>query len=345
MKKVICLIVASVLFLTGCGGSKSKETETPATEPAATIESVTEPTTEPTTVSTEPKTFFEEQGFVFWEGLNVHETLDDAGNPDGGIFAEGNILNSSECKITIKTGNREETTYRLADTKAEITIEDYSLIEFDEVCKEKSLATKNIPNPSDSLYKAFAKEDSGITKETWLEQFRDYKIVHCKNNRLIRVANEVRAAKYNMNIGQNRWRCEYNTIYWNMSVMNCMDGTVYEPKVDIYPGEVNTFLLAGKPGKEIMAAVADIDSVWQDSGVASDLRIVENFFIMVPVDFNDLSFIIPVADKERSLEDYERDVTVYSEEIIENAWKEGTCSEYMNRYENWKYYFLSPNHC
>ena len=57
MKKKLCLLLALVLLLTGCGNAASETTETTAAPTTVATEPTVEETTEPTTVPTEPKVY------------------------------------------------------------------------------------------------------------------------------------------------------------------------------------------------------------------------------------------------------------------------------------------------
>lgn len=334
MKKRICLLMTVVMLLTGCGGSAPAETEAPVTEPMVT--------TEPTTVPTEPKTFFEEQGFAFWEGFEVHDTLDDEGNLDGGIIAWDTIQDSTECKVTITSGNREETTYHLADTKVEVIMDEYTLAEFDKTCNEKKLRTENIKNPSDSLYKAFKEEDSSLTKEAWSEQYQDYKVIHCQVDRTIRTAREVENAKLAMNIGQSQWYYNWNMWAECIFLLNSTDGTLYESAHDAHPGMSETFPISTESGAQIMCAVADLAFIPIDSGHVRELLVQETFFVMTPADSDDLMFVFPVVGTSRTLEKLEEEMEM--DEASENPWEQKTFAEYTEGNDHLKYYFLSPFH-
>lgn len=337
----LCLLFLLCSLLTGCGTIAPEETAAPATEPVVT----TKPTTEPTTVPTEPKTFFEEQGFVFWEGFAVHETLDDAGNPDGGIIAWDNILDSTECKVTITCGTREETTYRLADTKVDVVMDEYTLAEFDEACKnDKLLRTEHIKNASDSLYKAFKEEDNSLTKEAWLEQYRDYKVIHCKINQTIGAAYEVNNAKREMEIAFNsQWNYNISLLGESPVLLSCSTGNIYEAMVSNYPGVAEVFAITTDTGTVKMAGMTDMSLEWIDFSVAKDCLISDDLFIIVPNDFTDLAIVLPLIATERTQEAFDVDDSKL-DEISENAWEEKTFTEYAEGKDHLKYYFLSPNH-
>lgn len=337
----LCLLSLLCSLLSGCGESTSVETEAPATEPAVT----TEPTTEPVTAPTEPKTFFEEQGFEFWEGFKVYDTLDEEGNRDGGLFAEANILDSAECKVTITSGNREETTYCLADTKVDVVLKEYSLAEFDEACKnDKLLRTENIKNASDSLYKAFKEEDNSLTKEAWLEQYRDYKVICGQIEQTIRIANEVNNSKLEMRINsQSQWYCKWYFYDECLALMNCFDGSVFESEYDDYPGVAEVFEIITASEVQHLGTIVDTSIVQIDSGGAKDVYLLDYFFVMVPNDLEDLAFILPLLETERTLGEFEEDLAAIHE-ISENPWEQKTFAEYTEGKEYLKYYFLSPYH-
>lgn len=329
----LCLLSLLCSLLAGCSGSAPAETDAPATELAVT----TETTTEPITVPTEPKTFFEEQGFVFWEDFYVSGTLADEDNKDEGIFAEANILDSTECKVTITSGNREETTYCLADTEVKVYMDEYTLAEFDEECKEKNWDYVNIKDVSDSLYKEFKEEDHGLTKETWLEKYQDFKVIHYEMNRRIRAAREVNNAKQAMNIGESQWLWAHGVKGSSSAIVNCINGNVYEP---MSIGVAAEFLIATETGVEKMAAVFDYHLEHKESGVAADTYVIENWFVMIPDNCDNLTFVVPLAATERSLEAFDADI----DEASENAWEEKTFAEYTEGKDHLKYYFLSPYH-
>ena len=337
----LCLLSLLCSLLTGCGGSTPAETETPETAPVVT----TEPTTEPTTVPTEPKTFFEEQGFEFWEGFTVLNGVDENGNPNGEIFGEASTIeDSAECKVTITSEGREVTTYHLADTGVKVDMKEFTLAEFEEGFQEKTLiGTINIKNASDSLYKAFQEEDSSLTKEAWLEQYQNYKVIRCQVERRIRIAGEVRRDKQNMNIGQSQWQGRWLTNYWFTAIMNCIDGDVYEGAISDHPGIAETFMITTEKGQESMALVADVYKERKRVSNYSDFWVLESFFVMVPEDYDDLAFVLTLVDKGRSLEDFEADYDEYTE-VDENAWEEKTFAEYTEGKDYLKYYFLSPYH-
>lgn len=341
MKKYICLLIAVAFLLTGCGGSVPEETVAPTTEPIVT----TEPTTEPTTIPTEPKTFFEEQGFTFWEGFEVNESLDNAGNPDGGLIAWDNILDSTECKVTITCGNREETTYRLADTKVDVVMKEYSLAEFDEACKnDKLLRTENIKNASDSLYKAFKEEDNSLTKEAWLEQYRDYKVICGQIEQTIRIANEVNNSKLEMRINsQSQWYYKWYFYGECLALMNCFDGSVFESEYDDYPGVAEVFEIITASEVQHLGTIVDTSIVQIDSGGAKDVYLLDYFFVMVPNDLEDLAFILPLVETERTLEAFEESAAELKDSA-ENPWEVKTFAEYTEGKDYLKYYFLSPFH-
>lgn len=335
MGKHICVMLVFALLLTGCGGNEPKETAVPITESAV----MTEPSTEPTTVPTEPKNFFEEQGYEFWEGFRVYDTLDDEGNRDGGLFAEANILDATECEVTITGGDREVTTYRLADTNVEVVMEEYTLAEFDEECKENNWGAVNIKNASNSIYKAFMEDDTSLTKEDWLEQYKDYKVICCYLKQTIKMAGEIENAKLEMNIGQSQWGYNWNYFGETPYLLNCIDGSLYVAESDDYPGIAEVFSITTEAGSKKMAAVADWSWEWEENST-SDVLSFDNLFVMVPSDCDDLIVVLPLIGTGRTLEDFEAELGL----VDENAWEEKTFSEYTKGKDHLKYYFLSPYH-
>lgn len=340
MKKYICLLIAVAFLLTGCGGSTPEETVAPTTEPIVT----TEPTTEPTTIPTEPKTFFEEQGFEFWEGFKVYDTLDEEGNRDGGLFAEANILDSAECKVTITSGNREEITYCLADTKVDVWMDEYTLDKFDEACKnDKSLCTVNIKNASDNLYEAFKEEDSSLTKEAWLDQYREYKVIHSQIIHTVLSSNEVSKARLEMGVdSQSGWKYGIGFFGEGIALMNSFDGSVLETENDDHPGVAEFFEIKTESESITMAVVADLYLELKASGQTKNVYFIDDFFVMVPADFDNLTFILPLNKTERTMEEFEEDLAAELKDIAENPWEQKTFAEYTEGKEHLKYYFLSP---
>lgn len=331
MKKFFCLLMAAVLLLTGCGGSTSTEREAPVPEPAVI--------TEPTTLPTEPKTFFEEQGFEFWEEFQVHDTMDGEDNHDGGFFAEARFPNSAECKVTMRSGDREEITYYLTDTKMEVRMDNYTLAEFDQACKEKILSTENIKNPSDSLYKAFKKEDNNLTKDAWLDQYRDYRVIHGQFTRRFLTGQKVLEAKHAMDIGQSKWEANALVHGELLALLDCTDGRIFESDISAHPGIAEAFSISAEQGTVKIGIVADEQVGWKKSGIAKDIYEQEFFFVMVPDGYKDLVFVLPLmVVMDRTLEDFD----AYVDKIIENPWEEKNFTEYTEGYEHMKYYFLSP---
>lgn len=325
MKKYICLLMAVAFLLTGCGGSTPTETEAPVTE----LSAMTEPTTEHTTVPTEPKTFFEEQGFEFWEGFEVYDTLDEEGNRDGGLFAEANILDSTECKVTIASENREETRYCLADTKVDVWVDEYTLAEFDEECKEKNWGAVNIKNASDSLYKAFKEEDNSLTKEAWLDQYQDYKVVYCHLHRLIKTSEMCKTINDEVS--------SYTTHPWSVAILDCESGKFYDLVSEDYLGTAEKLFPDADSEKMVLF---DASYEWRQNDWFSDFYLSENIFLMVPEKYDRVAFVLPAIEEKRTLKDLEEAQNKY-DTIFDSAWEEKTFEEYKG---NMKHYFLSPFH-
>ena len=126
-----------------------------------------------------------------------------------------------------------------------------------------------------------------------------------------------------------------------MTIMNCVDGMVYETISYSFPGVAEIFMLTSEKGTEIMAAVADFTSKSIKSGSASNHLVIEDVFVMVPVSYDDLAFVLPLTESERTLKDYEKDLL---SEDAESPWEEKPYSESIKGEDHLKYYFLSPNH-
>lgn len=131
------------------------------------------------------------------------------------------------------------------------------------------------------------------------------------------------------------WSFEAETV----SLMDCNTGHVYTQYSDVYPGVAGLFTVETQEENFLFAAVADLCLEWKktEDMMAGDCHVSEYIFVMVPEDYDGLSFLLPLVETRRSAEEYD-----YDPVDPENAWEVTTYFEYMEDKAYMKPYFFSP---
>lgn len=172
MRKLIslCLVlVIAVGLLTGCGKAQEE-----VTIPTVTVSETEIPATEVVTEPTEPKTLFEQEGYVLWDGwLHGTQERSIAGLPVKVTSSNRNTVQTSMIVWHDKNKNEqwdlgEEYKTGLVDSQAIINITEYS-----SDCFSYTPAMEI----ADRFYEAYnADAQTKISREEWLELHSDYVI-------------------------------------------------------------------------------------------------------------------------------------------------------------------------
>lgn len=314
------------------GGSGNTSTRNPAPETTAATLAAAEPT--------EPKTFFEEQGFTLWEGIPAEESADSFGGE--GVSGKKLIPGGSEFRFEF-TGDIVCTWYEQADVDLQVSIYSYPLEAFLAEDTQAHFTTANISNVLDSFYQADTAINGTMTKEEWLEAHQDYKILWCQCERDMKSADVL----YNFQKEEGLLQSEYSWYarVWaeELSVMDCTDGSIYEAPGDAL-GIPLVFQVRDGADLRDAYAVWDLNSEWYEDSTRPDgydyfknIICSEAMIVFVPEDCDTIAFVLPLVSEYIHAEEYE--TLLNGGNDVE--WKTMTYSEYTKGKDYYKYYFFA----
>lgn len=265
---LFCAAVCLAAMLAGCGATAPETTVPPETVAAA----------ESTTVSTEPPTFFEEQGLTMWEGFEMEqdpEVRELRGTQQLPKAYELVFFEKNVDAVTMEQIPKRE----ILGASVEAHVCKYYPEEFE---------TKGISHVADQFYHAELAEREGLTKEEWLTEHANDVLVSCWTLSKIPTAEVIDAFYEDFSEEDYDWAINND----RPIIMDQYSGEVFEPEESVNWG-IERFTINSGSGEVTFSAMCNTtgNGMNAKNSEYSDYFMVDEVYLLVPKDYDGLTVV------------------------------------------------------